>query len=343
MSASTTPIIGVTKTAPGAGNVELRERERRPVGPGEAALDVRAVGICGTDLHIWQGEYPSVPPVTMGHEVCGTVAEVGPGVDEAWLGRRVVVETYGSTCGRCRHCRDGRGNRCADRKSIGTHVDGGMAARLVLPAHNLHEVPQGLSDAAASLAEPVACVCNSLLDPSAVQPGDAVLVIGPGPIGILAAQVARAAGGRVAVRGTERDAARLALAEQLGFATEVAGAGAGRDGGAPVDVVVECSGSEPGIRHGLEALDRGGTFVLMGLRGADVTVPFDRICFSELLVRSGFASTPASWRHAMRLIRAGALELEALVTDVLALTDWSRAFEAAHGGDGVKFVLDPRL
>jgi L-iditol 2-dehydrogenase len=336
-------MIGVTKVAPGEGNVELTERPAREVGPGRVALDVRAVGICGTDLHIWLGEYPSVPPVTMGHEVCGTVAEVGAGVDETWLGKRVVIETYDSTCGRCRHCRTGRGNICSERKSLGTHVDGGMAPRMVLPAQNLHEVPDGLSDAAASLSEPVACVCNSLLEPNAIEPGDAVLVIGPGPIGLIAAQVARAAGGRVTVRGTERDEARLRLAAGQGFAVEVAGRETEASGGEPFDVVVECSGSEPGIRHALDVLSPGGTFVLMGLRGADVTIPFDRICFNELLIRSGFASTPASWRHAMRLIHAGALELEPLVTEVVPLTDWERAFQASKGGAGVKYVLDPRL
>jgi L-iditol 2-dehydrogenase len=334
-------MLGVTKLAPGEGNVGLSEREPRPVGPGQVALDVLAVGICGTDLHIWLGEYPSVPPVTLGHEVCGVVAEVGEGVDPDWLGRRVVVETYDSTCGRCRHCRSGRGNRCVERKSIGTHVDGGMAPRLVLPAQNLHEVPESLSDAGASLAEPVACVCNSLLEPNAIEPGDAVLVIGPGPIGLVAAQVARAAGGLVTVRGTERDEVRLLLARELGFAVQCDGRST-RPDAEPFDVVVECSGSEPGIRHGLDALERGGTFVLMGLRGADVTVPFDRICFHELLVRSGFASTPASWRHAMRLIHAGALELEPLVTDVVPLAEWERAFEASRSGVGVKYVLDPR-
>ena len=138
----------------------------------------------------------SVPPVTVGHEVCGRVAEVGPGVDPAWMGERVVVETFFSTCARCAMCRAGRGNMCAERRSIGTHVDGGFAPRLVLPAANLHRVPEWLEDAAATLCEPLACVCNALLDPAVVGAGDEVLVIGPGAIGLLAAQVARACGGR---------------------------------------------------------------------------------------------------------------------------------------------------
>jgi L-iditol 2-dehydrogenase len=329
-------VIGLTKLAPGEGNVDLAERPERAPGPGEVALEVAAAGICGTDLHIWLGEYDSVPPVTMGHEVCGTVADAGDGVDRGWLGARVAVETFFSTCGVCAYCRAGKLSVCERRRSIGTHVDGGFAPRLVLPARSLHRVPAGLPDEAAALSEPLACVCNSLLDPSAVRPGDDVLVIGPGAIGLIAAQVARACGGRVTVRGTERDGPRLALAGALGFETSV--------GGPPpeADAVVECSGSGPGIADALRGARRRGRIVQMGLRGADVLVPYDLICFHELTVTAGFASNPGSWVRAMALLEAGAVELAPLVSEVVPLRDWRRAFEASRAGDGVKFVLDPR-
>jgi L-iditol 2-dehydrogenase len=331
-------VIGLAKVAPGEGNVELAERPERAPGPGEVALDVRAVGICGTDLHIWLGEYPSTPPVTIGHEVCGVVAELGEGVDRGWLGARVAVETFFSTCGECVYCRAGKLSVCEQRRSIGSHVDGGMAPKLVLPERNLHRVPDGLPDAAAALSEPLACVCNSMLDPAAVQPGDDVLVIGPGAIGLIAAQVARACGGRVRVRGAARDEARLALAGALGFETSVAG----RDEPPGADVVVECSGAGPGIADALRAARRRGRVVQMGLRGADVTIPYDLICFHELTVTAGFASNPASWRRAMGLLEAGAVELAPLVTEIVPLSDWRRAFDASRAGEGVKYVLDPR-
>ena len=331
-------MIGLAKLASGEGHVDLAERPSRAAGPGEVALDVHAAGICGTDLHIWLGEYDSVPPVTMGHEVCGTVSALGEGVDPAWAGARVAVETFFSTCGVCPYCRAGKLSVCAQRRSIGTHVDGGFAPRLVLPARNLHRVPDALPDAAAALSEPLACVCNSLLDPSAVSPGDDVLVVGPGAIGLIAAQVARAGGGRVIVRGAERDGPRLALAGELGFETSVAG----RDALPSADVVVECSGAGPGIGDALHAARRRGRIVQMGLRGADVTIPYDLICFHELTVTAGFASNPASWRRAMALLAAGAVALEPLVTEVVPLRDWRRAFDASRAGEGVKFVLDPR-
>jgi L-iditol 2-dehydrogenase len=336
-------VRGLAKLAPGPGHMDIAERPEPVAGPGQVVLDVLAAGICGTDLHIQAGEYPSVPPVTVGHEVCGRVISPGAGVDASWDGARVVVETYFSTCGRCAMCRAGRGNMCARRQSIGTHVDGGFAPRLLIPATNLHRVPDALTDAAASLAEPLACVCNALLDPPVIGAGDGVLVIGPGPIGLLAAQVARACGGRVTVRGTDRDAARLALAAAQGFGCEVAGpdeAAPGADADDAPAVVVECSGSGPGVAYGLAALRRRGTLVQMGLRGAELTVPWDLICYHELAVRTGFASTPASWRRAMALLDE--VELAPLVSAVVPLEDWSAAFDASRGGDGVKYVLDPR-
>lgn len=327
----------VVKLVAGPGHVGLAARPQRAVEPGYVALRVEAAGVCGTDLHIEAGEYPSRPPVTMGHEVCGVAVELGAGVDGAWDGVRVVSETYYSTCGRCSLCRAGRPNLCAERQSIGTHVDGAFAPRVVVPAHGLHRVPDGLGPPAAALTEPLACVCQSLLDPPVVGAGDRVLVLGPGAIGLLAAQVARAGGGSVAIQGAPRDSARLELARELGFATAVAGEESAGD----FDVVVECSGSQPGIAQALRVARRGGRLVQIGLRGAEVTVDWDLICFHELVVTSGFASTPTSWRRALALLAAGAVETAPLVSEVLPLARWERAFAASRSGEAVKAVLVP--
>ncbi len=329
---------GVAKLAAGPGNVAYAERPEVSAGPGEVVIEMLAAGICGTDLHIEAGEYPSVPPVTMGHEFCGTVAELGPGVDAAWAGARVTSETFFSTCGQCRWCRAGRPSICAQRRSVGTHVDGAFAPRVRMPVRNLHRVPEALSDRAAAICEPLACVCNSLSDPASVDAGDEVLVIGPGAIGLIAAQVARVNGGRVHVRGTAADELRLELARALGF--ETSRADQPYAGDAP-DVVVECSGAGPAIATALETVTRAGTIVQMGLRGAPVTVPFDEICFKELRVRSGFAANPIAWLRAMRLLAGGAIQLEPLITEAVELADYARAFARSRAADGVKFVLVP--
>jgi L-iditol 2-dehydrogenase len=331
-------VRGLTKVAPGRGNVELADRPEPAAVPGHVVLEVLAAGICGTDLHIVDGEYETVTPVTMGHEVAGVVAELGEGVDEGWLGARVASETYFSTCGRCAHCLAGRVNLCVQRRSIGTHVDGAFAPRLTVPATNLHRLPDWLDGRVAALCEPLACVCHSVLEPeSAVAAGDEVLVVGPGPVGLLEAQVARAAGGMVHVRGTTRDERRLGAAHELGFQTSTT-----QDGPVAADVVIECSGSEAGIASGLAAARRGGRYVQMGVVGREAKIPFDLVCFHELTITSGFASTPSSWATALELVADRRIVLEPLLSEVVPLAEWERAFAATRSAEGIKFVLDPR-
>jgi len=330
-------VIGLAKLASGPGNVGLAERDEREPGPGEVLLRVSGAGVCGTDLHIEADEYPSEPPVTMGHEVSGVVAAVGEGVDSEWLGERVVCETYYSTCGACEWCRDGRPNLCPERRSIGSFVDGGFAAQVVMPVKGVHRIPDWLDEHAAVLAEPLACVCHCLLDPSKVAPGDRVLVTGPGPIGLLAAQVARALGGDVLVVGLPSDEPRLAVANELGLATE-----AGGPSQTDFDVVIECSGSAGGAATCLESARRGGSYVQIGVFGKPVTVPLDRVFQKELVVTSGFASTPQSWRRALRLIGERRVELLPLVSEVVPLSDWERVFADLRAGRAIKVVFDPR-
>jgi L-iditol 2-dehydrogenase len=330
-------VLGLTKLAPGPGNVGLSERTDPSAAPGHVILDVTATGICGTDLHIYDGEFASRPPVTMGHEISGVVAELGDGVDDTWRGARVVTETYFSTCEHCVHCLSGRINLCLERRSIGSYVDGGFAPRVHVPAGNLHRIPDWLDGRVAAMTEPLACCCQSLLHPERVEPGDAVLVVGPGPIGLLAAQVARAAGGDVHVRGTPRDAARLEIAARLGLATSTTEEGAAGS----FDIVVECSGHEAGIAFALESARRGARYVQIGIAGKPVSIPFDLVCFGELTVTSGNASTPASWDRALELIVDRRVDLEPLFSDAIPLADWERGFAATRSGTGIKYVLVP--
>jgi L-iditol 2-dehydrogenase len=330
-------VQGLAKLAPGPGNVALAERPEPELIAGHVVVNVAAAGICGTDIHIFDGEYASRPPVTMGHEVTGLVADVGDGVDESWRGARIVTETYFSTCGQCRWCRDGRINLCPERRSIGSFVDGGFAPRLLVPVRNLHRIPDWLDGREAAMVEPLACCCHSLLDPDRIAQGDTVLVVGPGPIGLLAAQVARAVGAEVHVRGTPRDAARLEVAAALGFATSTTEDG---DIGA-FDVAVECSGHESGMTFALESVRRGGRYVQIGLAGKHVSVPLDLVCFGELTVTSGNASTPASWNRALGLVGDCRVDLGPLLSEAVPLAEWERAFAATRSGAGIKFVLVP--
>lgn len=314
------------------------EQTVKEPGDYEVVVDVIAAGICGTDLHIVANEYPSDPPVTLGHEVTGRVSSVGRLVDQNWIGARVVCETYLSTCEECSECRDGRRNLCSKRRSIGSMEDGAFAKHLVIPARNLHRVPESVSDYAAALAEPLACVCQCLLDPAVINAGDEVLVVGPGPMGVLAAQVAMAMGARVKLLGLVADEERLKIARQIGIETTTE-----RLTASSFDVVIECSGSAAGIGIALDAAVRAGRFVLVGISGREVSVPLDLVLYKELTLTSGYASTPKSWRRALRLMKAGAVKIDPMITSVVSLTDWQDAFVGLRAGRGLKVLIDPRL
>jgi L-iditol 2-dehydrogenase len=336
-------VRALRKLAAGPGNVDLVDvPPPAPPPTGFVTLEVSSAGVCGTDLHIRDAEYPSVPPVTMGHEVGGTVVAVGEGADPALLGRRVASETYYDTDGTCRWCRDGRPNLCPGRRSIGTHVDGSFAERVVVPALGVHPVPDHLPDEALSLLEPLACVCNSYGPGRRISAGDRVLVIGPGAVGNLAAQVARAAGAEVVLSGLARDAQRLALAADLGITTST-GSATGIDDSEAFDVVVETSGSAGGWDLAVRAARRGGRILQMGLVGRPVPVDVDTVCNNELTISATFASHPASWLTAMRLAHSRAVELPGLISGVLLLADHEKLFAHIAAGDGVKYVFDPRL
>ena len=326
------------KTGPAPEDIVLQDVPRPEAGPGQVVVDVAAAGLCGTDLHILEGSYSSRPPVTLGHEVSGTIASVGEGVDPARIGEKVALETFFSVCGECRGCRAGSPNRCESRVSIGSGTDGGFAEQIVIPAKNARRLPEHVAVDVGALSEPLACVCRSLFQPApAVRAADRVLVIGPGAMGLLAAQVARVSGGVVTVLGTPADAERLDVASELGFETAT-GPGQLAD---EFDVVLECSGSAGGMAEGITRVTRGGRYVQIGQRGDAVPVHLALVSFHELVITGGFASTPDSWDHAMRLLEQRLVDLEPLVSRTYPLDQWQAAFDAVRASEGVKQLLSP--
>ncbi|TQO22341.1 L-iditol 2-dehydrogenase [Paramicrobacterium agarici] len=330
----------VMKTAPGEAGVGLGETDVPEPQAGFARIRVIATGVCGTDLHIARDEYGYEAPVVMGHEILGEVDAIGDAADEHWVSQRVATETYFSTCGRCAPCRDGRINLCPNRRSIGSFENGGFAPYVCVPVANLHAVPSADKgqDAGigAVLAEPLACVAHCLCDPSVISPGDDVLVVGPGAMGQLSAQVARAQGGVVTLAGLPKDAERLRVARELGFSTTTEAPDA-----ESFDVVLEASGSAPGAALAFSAVRRAGRYVQVGIFGRDVPLPFDAVLYKEITVTSGFASTPVSWRRAMTLIEGGLVALDPLVTERVRIAEWQRAFENIREGRGIKTVIVP--
>jgi L-iditol 2-dehydrogenase len=338
----------VVKTARGEGNVGLRELAAPAPGPGQVLLAVRAAGICGTDLHIVHDEFPTQPPVVLGHELAGEVAAVGEGVSTVTVGDRITTETYFQLCGTCRFCRGGQPNLCPERRSIGSAVNGGFARFVVVPERNVHRLPEGLSYQEAALSEPLACVVHGALELPKVTAGDVAVVSGPGAIGLLTLQVARAAGATVIVLGTSADRRRLALAKELGAlrAIDIDEEDPGPivrelSGGWGADVVFECSGAGPAALGLLQLARRGGQYAQIGLFGKPVAWDLDQVCMKELRVTGSNASVPSAWRTALRLLADGSVRTAPLISDVYPLTGWAEAFQRFERREGVKLLLDP--
>jgi L-iditol 2-dehydrogenase len=324
----------VIKSGLGVEGVQVSAVPVPIAGAGEAVLKVLATGICGTDVHIAHDEYPYQSPVVLGHEVLGVVDSVGSPEDAHWLGVKVAVETYFATCEVCDMCRAGRRNLCSNRLSIGSFRNGGFAAKLLIPVINLHQVPDTPGEFDGVLSEPLACITQCLLNPAVIQPGDQVLVTGPGAMGQLAAQVAKASGGRVTLAGLPSDEQRLDVASNYGISTITATPDENR-----FDVVIECSGSQGGAATALRSARKGARYVQVGIFGKDVSLPFDIVLYKELIVTSGFASTPESWRAAMRLIESGEVSLTPLITRKVALDDFTDALRAAENAEGLKTIV----
>jgi L-iditol 2-dehydrogenase len=329
-------------------HLELVEVAEPKPEPGWVVLDVTYAGICGTDLHIAHNSFPSWPPVTLGHEFCGRVAGVGAEVEGWSAGDRVVCEPHSLACGRCHLCRRGHAELCARKRSPGWGIDGGMAARVAVPAHLLHRVPDTVSDLAAALCEPTA-IAVTAVERMPVEPGSTVAVLGPGAVGLLAAMVARACGaGRTVVVGRASSRSRLELTRRLGFDTwdasrvDPATEALALTGGRGIDLVLECAGSADAVAAGIAALRRRGRLCVLGMSGQPtLEVPWDLAMQRALDVSFSLSSSWSSWDGALALLARGAVDPTPLAT-VFPLSGWRAAFEAISARTAVKALLDPR-
>jgi L-iditol 2-dehydrogenase len=339
-------VKAVVKTERAPGHVELQERPEPTAGPGQVVLRVAYAGICGTDVHILHDSHPYWPPVVMGHEFTGTVEAVGDGVDPALRGTRVVCEPHAGACGTCRLCREGHAQLCSSKRSPGWGIDGAFAPLVAVPAHLLHIVPDGVPERAAAMCEPLAIVLSAL-QRTPVAPGDRVVVIGPGPIGLLAAMAARATGaGAVLIVGHDDSRPRLAIAEELGFDTaaapEDAKAWTGDQPGGEVDLVIESTGSAGGVGLGISLLRRRGRMVAIGVSGRpDIPFPWDQAVFKALDISFSFSSAHTAWDGALSLLASGAITTDTLTT-VFPLERWADALQAVEESTVVKALLSPR-
>ena len=337
------------KIGKGPGSVELREIPEPTPMANEIKVKIHAAGICGTDLHIVKDEYPANYPVVMGHEYSGTVVEAGSDVKDFKKGDRVVSLTAVVTCGHCRFCHSGLLMLCPERKSIGSGVNGAFAQYMVVPAHLAFKIPENVSMEEAALSEPFACIVRAVVEMASVKAGDIVLVSGPGAIGLITLQVAKASGATVIVAGTTVDAERLKLAAAMGAAktvnvdtqdlmAEAAEYLGDYDG---FDVVFECSGHWKSADNCLKAVKKTGHYAQVGLFGKKVEFDHDLALKKEVTIGNSYASERTSWDRALRLFRLEMVNLKPLVSFTYPLEKWETAFEKAFNKEGFKILFKP--
>lgn len=341
-------MLGVMKTAPGPGHVALGELPEPTPGPGQVKIAVKAAGICGTDLHIEDDEYPNWPPVVLGHEMAGEVVEVGSGVSSFSPGDRVTALPFAMHCGHCRYCLQGEYGLCAGRRSFGTGVNGAFAPYLVIPEGIVRRLPPEVDWESAALTEPLACCCKAVLQQGTVRAGDVALITGPGPIGLLALQLARLQGATTILLGTAHDAQRLAVGKRVGADYTVQ---AETDElwplldqlshGRGADVVVECAGAPAATRAALRALRKQGQLIQVGLHGRPFEIDFEQIAYKDVQVIGSFASSTSSWERALTLLERQVLQLRPLISHVLPLEEWQKGFAMARSKEGLKVLFRP--
>ncbi len=334
-------------TAPRAGT-QLREIAQPAAGPGEVILQVAAVGVCGTDVHVWQGGHNLTNRVVLGHEFGGIVAAVGPGVEDVQVGERVVSETAAVVCGTCIYCRSGQYNVCPRRKGFGFAIDGGMANFVRTRPAILHRVPLHVPMAHAALTEPACVAYNAVIEKSRPRPGDHAVVIGPGPIGLLCAAMLRLCGpARITMIGLRSDAHRLELARRMGadeiiVADEedaVARVRAASDGfGA--DLVVDAVGIAATLNQSLDLVRPNGQITKIGWGPEPIGFSLDRLVAKAATLQGSFSHTYTTWERVLSLMGTGQLDVSPLVT-LYPLEEWHAGFEVMEHLEIPKAVLLP--
>ncbi|WP_353941818.1 zinc-dependent alcohol dehydrogenase family protein [Streptomyces sp. HUAS MG91] len=320
------------------GKVTVGEVPDPTPGPRDVVVEVAACGLCGTDLHILQGEFAPTLPVVPGHEFAGTVAEVGRDVTELRVGDRVAVDPS-LHCHECRFCRAGRGNLCERWAAIGVTTAGGAAQYALAPAANCVLLPDHVRTQDAALIEPLSCavrgydVLNSRL-------GAHVLIYGSGTMGLMMLELAKRTGA-ASVDVVDLNPDRLATAQRLGVSASAAGPDE-LDRPEGWDVVIDATGNAAAIQDGLGRVSKAGTFLQFGVADYATRVTIDpyRIYNQEITI-TGSMAVLHSYERAAELFAGGVLDPDVFISDRLPLDAYPQALDQFASGVGRKIVVVP--
>ncbi|MEU6040450.1 zinc-dependent alcohol dehydrogenase family protein [Actinomadura sp. NPDC047616] len=306
-------------------------------GPGQVVVAVAACGICGTDLHIFDGDFAPTPyPIVPGHEFAGEIVAVGAGVAGLRTGDRVAVDPS-LFCGACHYCERGQGNLCENWNAIGVTRDGACAEYALAPAANCHRLPEHLDLSHAALIEPLSCAVRGF-DLLPRRMGDHYLIYGAGTMGLMMLQLARRAGA-ASISVVDLNAARLPVATRLG-ADAVAASADEFDRPQGWEVVIDCTGVVAAIEDGLTRVRRGGTFQQFGVAPADATARFSpfRVYNDEITI-VGSMAVLHSFGRAVDLMGRGVIDPDIMISDRFALDRYPEALNAFRDGIGRKLQI----
>jgi alcohol dehydrogenase, propanol-preferring len=333
----------------GSGRPLVVEEVPRPVsGSGDALVKVAACGFCHTDLHYLDHAVPTAkpPPLILGHEISGVVAELGPGNLTGSVGDRVLVPSV-LPCGTCEYCRVGRGNICPHLQMPGNHIDGGFAEYVRVPARDLVPLPADLDLAqSAVIADALSTPYHAVVHRARVRTGDWVVVVGCGGVGINVVQFARAAGGNVIavdLRAEKREAARRLGACETLDPTEYPDLGreVRKRSGSGADVAFEVVGAPETVSLALSTLRRGGRLCVVGYCDSVVPIPLNRLMFFEYAIVGSLGCRPVDYPRVIEMVRKGGVSLDAVVTATLPLDRIGEAAEDLRNGKGFRTLIVP--
>jgi L-iditol 2-dehydrogenase len=336
---------GLVCFAPDKYSVELREIPRAAIDDDQVLLEVAAVGVCGSDLHMWTAEqsWPVRYPVVLGHEFCGVVREVGGRVAGWRVGDRVVSETHAEYDAMGPLSRVGFYNLDPSRRGYGAVIDGAMRRFVAVPARILHRMPNDLTFEKGALTEPCCVAYSAVVVHGRIKPGDRIVVLGPGPIGVLCAAMARLQGAEVAVVGLERDRARLVIAEQYGCAPLVTNedAWAREVDGLGADGVIDAAGVSATLKTAIDIVRPCGWISKVGWGPQPLEFSLDALVQKNVSLQGSFSHNWPIWERVIRLLATGQLDVEPIIGGVWPLEKWREAFESMHSGVICKAVLEP--
>ncbi|MBV9302094.1 MAG: zinc-binding dehydrogenase [Acidobacteriaceae bacterium] len=329
-------------------SVEMREVPVPEIGERDVLLRVGAVSVCGSDLHQWRGSasWPVNYPCILGHEFAGTVAKTGARVSGFAEGDRVVSETAAVIDESSSFSRSGLYNLDPARRGFGYGVDGAMANFVRVPERCLHRIPAGVAFENAALTEPCCVAYNAVCINGRVRPGDDVLVIGPGPIGLICALMAKLSGaGRVIVAGLPADRVRFAVARALGadetLEGEVAEYVKEVGNGLGVDVVVDASGASAALQLAMQVVRPAGQIIKVGWGPQPMNFSLDPAVQKNATIQGSFSHNWPVWERVIAMIVSGQINVEPMISRVAQLSEWLDCFEKMHRGELVKAVLTP--